>query len=217
MWDFIDKALYINLEHRGDRRTNMEKFFKDGGIPDEKIQRINAFYTPENGLVGCAQSHISALEQAKANNWKAVLITEDDLEWVDFERLYPNLEELVNSMEWDVCMLTGIYSIYNEPIIRLACYTNAYIVKSHYYDTLLENFKEGLKLKKDALMKEKFAWTRISLPPSYKHIYNVDIYWNSLQVKDTWIGLPSHICKQIMSYSDINKEVIQPPPSIYGI
>jgi hypothetical protein len=215
MWDFIDKAVYINLDHRQDRRDSMLHFFKTAGIPDEKVQRIPAVYTPYNGLIGCAKSHISALETAKQNKWKAVLIAEDDLEWINFDENYKKLEELVSTNTWDVCMLTGMFMKVNPPKIKVAVYTNCYIVQQHYYDTLIENMKEGLRLKEDTLQKEKFLWTRATLHPLYKHIYNIDVYWIHLQMRDNWIGVMPQMCKQILSYSDINKDVIQPPTGLF--
>lgn len=215
MWEFIDKAVYINLEHRKDRKENMETFFKQGKVPDEKVQRINAFYTPHNGLIGCAKGHISALELAKANNWKAVLITEDDLEWVNFEESYPKLEELVSTNTWDVCMLTGLYAKVDPPKLKVAMYTNAYIVKNHYYDVLIQNMREGLLLKEETLRKEKQPWLISTLHPLYKHIYNIDVYWIKRQLRDNWIACMPQICRQIQSYSDINKEIIQPSTPIF--
>lgn len=215
MWEFIDKACYINLEHRKDRKENMEKFFREGGIPDEKVHRINAVYTPYNGMIGCSKSHISALELAKKNGWKAVLITEDDLKWDNLEKEYPKLEELVTKNNWDVCMLTGFYAKVDPPKIKVGLYTNAYIVNEHYYDKLIANMKEGLTLKEETLYKEKFAWLKTSLPKNYKHIYNVDVYWIKLQLRDNWIACIPQICRQIESYSDINKKVIQPPIPVF--
>lgn len=214
MWDFIDKVLYINLDHRQDRRDSMIQFFKRAGIPDEKIQRIPAIYTPHNGMIGCAKSHISALGLAKANNWKSVLITEDDLEWVNFEENYPKLETLVSSNTWDVCMLTGYYLKVDPPKINSAIYTNSYIVQNHYYDKLIQNMKEGLLLKEDALRKEKIVWLKNTLHPLHKHIYNVDVYWIKMQMKDNWIGMIPHMCEQIECYSDINNKNIRPPCGI---
>jgi hypothetical protein len=211
MWDFIDKAFYINLDHREDRRNLMVNFFKQGNVPNEKVERISAVSTPYNGMIGCAKSHIAALENAKRNNYKAVLIAEDDLEWVDFDKNYPELETLIQRPNWDVCMLTGFFAKITPPNkINVAFYTNCYIVKNHYYDTLLANMKEGLALKEETLQKEKYSWLKRTLHPLYKHIYNVDTYWIKLQLKDNWIGVIPQICRQTLSYSDINKQVIQP-------
>lgn len=215
MWEFIDKAVYINLDHRQDRRDLMIQFFKTAGVPDEKIQRIPAVYTPYNGMIGCAKSHISALEIAKANKWKAVLIAEDDLEWINFDENYKKLEELVSTYTWDVCMLTGFFMKVTPPKINVATYTNCYIVKEHYYDTLIQNMKDGLRLKEDTLRKEKYSLAKRTLHPLYKHIYNIDVYWIRLQLRDNWIGIIPQMCKQIQSYSDINKEIIQPPAAVF--
>lgn len=216
MWDFIDKAFYINLDHRQDRRDLMINFFKQGNVPDEKVERISAVSTPYNGMIGCAKSHISALENAKLHNYKAVLIAEDDLEWVDFDKMYSSLEELIQSNKWDVCMLTGFYAKTTPPNkINVAFYTNCYIVNNHYYDTLLQNMKEGLQLKEETLRKEKIIWLKKSLHPLYKHIYNIDTYWIKLQLKDNWIGVIPQICRQTLSYSDINKQVIQPNVGVF--
>jgi hypothetical protein len=211
MWEFIDKACYINLDHRTDRKEAMLNFFKTAGIPGEKVQRIPAAYTPHNGMIGCAKSHIAALELAKANNWKSVLITEDDLEWVNFEDNYPKLEELLSSTKWDVCMLTGYYLLTTPPKISSAIYTNAYIVQNHYYDTLIQNMKESLSLKEETLRKEKVPWLKATLHPLYKHIYNVDVYWIKLQLRDNWIAMVPIMCQQIECYSDINNKIMRPP------
>jgi len=215
MWEFIDKACYINLDHRHDRRDLMTQFFKTAEVPDEKVQRIPAVCTPHNGMIGCAKSHIAALELAKLNKWKAVLITEDDLEWVDFDENYKRLEELVSTQTWDVCMLTGLFMKTAPPKIIAAIYSNAYIVKEHYYDTLIQNMKEGLRLKEETLRKEKYSWLKPTLHPLYKHIYNIDVYWIQLQLRDNWIGVMPQICKQVESYSDINTKVIQPPIGVF--
>lgn len=215
MWEFIDKAVYINLDHRQDRRDSMIQFFKTAGVPDEKIQRIPAVYTPQNGMIGCAKSHIAALELAKSNKWKSILIAEDDLEWVNFDESYKKLEELLSTNVWDVCMLTGFFMKVTPPKINVATYTNCYIVKDHYYDVLIQNMKEGLRLKEETLRKEKHLWLRPTLHPLYKHIYNIDVYWIRLQLRDNWIGMIPQICRQIQSYSDINKQVIQPPTVVF--
>jgi glycosyl transferase family 25 len=90
MWEFIDKVIYINLDHREDRRKIMDTFFEKGNIPTEKIVRFSAIRAKKG--VGCLRSHAGALSMAKENGWKNVLILEDDLEWLDFENGYKQLE-----------------------------------------------------------------------------------------------------------------------------
>jgi glycosyl transferase family 25 len=209
MWDFIDKAIYINLDHREDRRQIMKKFFEDGKIPAEKVERFSAI-KDDIGLVGCAMSHIAILKMAKQENWKRVLILEDDLEWDNFDSRYPELESLVNSQTWDVCMLGGLYIEHQLPKIKMAVCTNAYIVQSHYYDTLLDNFESGLKKKLDVNLnfpmfpiltestKKKIIKDRISS----QNQFNVDTYWFKLQERDNWIGTEP-MFQQLNTFSDI--------------
>jgi hypothetical protein len=70
--------------------------------------------------------------------------------------------------------------------------TTGYIVKKHYFQTLLNNYKEGVKL----LMKEQ-----------NKSNYKIDKYWQILQNKDNWFLIipPSIVQKE--DYSDIEKKV----------
>lgn len=211
MWEFIDKAVYMNLEHREDRRIIMNKFFEEAKIPSEKVERFPAI-RHEVGIVGCAMGHIAILKRAKSQGWKSVLILEDDIRWIDFHTNYPKLESLVNAQHWDVCMLGGLFLEYELPRIKMAFCTNAYIVQSHYYDTLLDNFETGLRKKLDAGKPIFFAKTAQSIAAynnrvNLRNQYNVDVYWFKLQERDTWIGLEP-MCDQLPTYSDIYNKVV---------
>lgn len=209
MWEFIDKAVYINLDHREDRRQIMNNFFEEGKFPENKIYRFSGI-KHEVGIVGCAMGHISILEMAKRNKWKSILILEDDLQWIDFENNYKKLENLISSQLWDVCMLTGDYLEVNGSFVKGAFYTNAYIVQSHYYDTLLDNFKVGLQLKLNKkiplvypLLSSQQKLQKYNEMVKNDSIHNIDLYWIKLQQKDTWIGIIPQMISQVESYSDI--------------
>ena len=212
MWSFIDKLVYINLDHREDRRQIMQKLFEEGKIPSEKIERFSAI-KHDVGIVGCAMGHISILKRAKQQRWKNVLILEDDLCWTNFEENYKKLEDLV-SKSFDVCMLGGLYLDFEDPKIKVAVCTNAYIVSSHYYHTLLDNFETGLRMKLD---KKVSAFPIRSLSEKRKQYnnivdkdnrYNVDVYWIKLQLKDNWIGIIEPMIEQVECYSDIYNKVL---------
>ena len=207
MWEFVDKVVYINLDHREDRRQIMQKLFDEGKIPPEKIERFSAI-RHKVGIIGCAQGHIAILKMAKANNWKRVLILEDDLKWINFEENYKKLEDLVSN-PFDVCMLGGFYIDTNPPKIIASFCTNAYIVSSHYYDTLLNNFEYGLsqKLNKpksilrfETSSKKENDYNRLV---DADNIHNVDVYWMKLQQKDNWVGIIEPMIEQTVSFSDI--------------
>ena len=96
MFEFIEKVVYINLEHRKDRKEETEaellKYF-----PAEKVVRFDAI-NQKPGSFGCCKSHIAVLEMAKENKWKNVLIVEDDASWDPrFDAQYLILEELIKN------------------------------------------------------------------------------------------------------------------------
>jgi glycosyl transferase family 25 len=198
MWEFVDKIVYINLDHRKDRIDVMAKFFAEGGVPMEKVERFSAIKRA-NGRMGCLESHTKVLLLAKQNQWKNVLILEDDLEWVkDFEENYKKLEELFQKPDWDVIMLTGWYWKHDFPRIFSANNTGAYLVNSSYYDKLLENRSTALKQ----------MGRNVGFYFQTKQ-FNADVSWKKLMEKDIWYGLQPCICRQIDGYSDICKKDIK--------
>ena len=212
MWEFVDKVIYINLDHREDRRVLMNKLFQDGHIPLEKVERFPAIKHPV-GIIGCAMGHIGILKRARQQGWKNVLILEDDMQWIDFEENYKKLEELMKRPH-DVCMLGGLYLESTPPRVHMAVCTNAYIVESHYYDTLLENFETGLQKKLDTRPPMRFYLNKDQqLKAYYKEVnddnrYNVDTYWFKLQLKDMWIGMMPPMCDQAPTFSDIYNTIV---------
>jgi len=138
MWEFVNKVIYINLDHREDRRIIMSKFFTDTQIPLEKVIRFPAIKN-KNGSLGCVESHLGVLKLAKENGWKNILILEDDVEILNFEEGYKKLEELVSLPKWDVIMLMGWYYKHDIPRIYGGGNSGAYLVNERYIDTLLSN------------------------------------------------------------------------------
>lgn len=203
MWYFINKIVYINLDGREDRRQIMQKLFEEGKIPPEKIQRFSAI-KHEIGIIGCGMSHIGVLKLAKANNWKNVLIMEDDAEWVDFQTNYEKLEKLINE-KFDVFMLGGFYSENTNLRVTNTFGAHAYIVKNHYYDILLGNLQEGLSRRLDVYVRpfpRETKKQRYSELVKSRNEFNNDIYWWKLQEKDTWIAMIPSMCNQAITYSD---------------
>lgn len=205
MWEFIDKIVYINLDHRQDRRDIMTKFFEKGQIPLEKVQRFSAIKQKEGDL-GCTMSHTAVLELAKRNGWKNVLILEDDLEWLNFEEGYKQLEDLVSKPDWNVIMLTGWYKDFKFPRIYSAANTGAYLVNSNYYDILLSNRRNAIRC--------KTSWVKFTTSAPWK--WNTDVGWCNLMRRDVWYGIYPCICCQTNTYSDISK-VTYNAAGVHGI
>src|SRR3990172_10356543 len=110
MSKYIEKVIYINLDNRTDRRKEIEHELSVFSIP---FQRFPAIKTAV-GCVGCTQSHLQILKNAKQNNYKNVLILEDDFMFVvTREKMEKNLTELFEKTcgDFDVCMLS--YNLIN--------------------------------------------------------------------------------------------------------
>ena len=198
MFDFVEKIVYINLDHRVDREQMFKNQLAQMKIPDEKILRFSAI-KHSKGPIGCVLSHIKVLELAIENGWENVLIFEDDATMIEdlMNRSIglSTLETLVSGHNFDVIVLGSTETCYNKSSFKLHhCQTTtAYLVNKHYYSTLLKNFKEGV-----ALLQEKYI----------PCLYAIDIYWKNLQKKDNWYVIIPSLFIQSPSYSDIeNRQV----------
>jgi len=192
MFEFVEKVIYINLEHRSDRRQEIEHVLSN--IPKEKILRFNAI-KHQRGNIGCTLSHIAVLEMAIQNNWKNYLVVEDDAVWSsNAHNSYELLLQLIQKPH-DVIQLGSTYTEYDKQSYKAskAWTTTAYIVQSHYYETLLKNFREGL---------QNLINTGIG------HQYAIDVYMGHLQRKDNWYVIVPSLMIQRPGYSDIEKHVI---------
>jgi len=101
----IDKIIYINLDKRIDRRTDIEKELNDFGLEYERFQAIE---TPGFGILGCGQSHLAVLKLAKERGYKNILIFEDDFTFLvskeEFENELNKFFDL--NIDYNVCMLS---------------------------------------------------------------------------------------------------------------
>lgn len=180
-------VLYINLDKRTDRRKHIQNVLKDF----TNIERVEAIDTCATigGAYGCILSHIKALNIAKEKGYPFVMICEDDFEWISKDKFK------IPDMHFDVCMIEGdivdksrIDDNYNRVVKGL--HTGCYIVKQHYYDTLLNCFTESYDKLKQNYVKDNF----------------LDVYWEVLQKKDNFIAPRIMIGRQREDYSDIQKK-----------
>ena len=140
---------YINLEKRVEKKLQCEENLKEIGL---KPNRFNAI-EHEIGLVGCVKSHIECIEIAKHNNWPFICIFEDDVYFIDSGKVITYIEKYID-IDYDVLYLgtwvsDNKYKKINNDLLQInrAETTHAYIIKNHYYDTILKNYNEGMKLK----------------------------------------------------------------------
>lgn len=192
----LKNVFYINLEHRTDRKEHVERELTELGW---EFSRFNAVKLPNNPALGCTLSHLKILEHAKSNSLDYVIIVEDDICFTNKKLFLENFNKTLESgKHFDVCILSGnLAPPYKEFINNIAIQvshsqtTTGYIVKKHYYDTLINSIKTGANL----LLRN----------PTQRDKYAIDMYWLQLQKRDTWIIIIPLTVTQIESYSDIEK------------
>jgi GR25 family glycosyltransferase involved in LPS biosynthesis len=192
----IDRIIYINLDSREDRRSEIESVLHNYSLTD-RSERFSAIYrAPPMGIAGCGYSHLAVLKLAKERKYKRVCILEDDFIFtVPREGLEQKLQTLFDSeMMFDVFMLS--YNLIQwrsipeqADYIRILSAETAsgYIVSEHYYDTLIQLYETNIPL----LEQTGAHW-----------IYANDQIWKELQSRDKWLGFAMPVGKQRPSFSD---------------
>lgn len=203
--DFFKHTLYINLDHREDRNIHAKIQLSNIGI--QNAIRMPAIKTA-NGAVGCSLSHVKCVELAKKNDWPHVFICEDDIKFTNPALFLENVNKLnsfcqTTNFQWDVLMVGGNNCPPNKSvpgskdcIVQILNCRAAigYIVQKHYYDKLIENFREGA--------------ARLIKNPTNKHEYAIDMNWAKLQIKDKWFLIVPLTVTQMESYSDIENQYV---------
>jgi glycosyl transferase family 25 len=200
----IDVIMYINLDHREDRRQRYFENMQKINLFPEDVERVSGVYIPENGALGCLMSHIKALRMAyEKYPGKNVLIAEDDL--ILFEepdnikkRLYDFFVDEDFNKIWDVLMLSSNTKRSNPThkrgIKRLLDSQTAacYLVNPDYVEKLLNVLQSGL---------QTYLMDKV-----WKSEYCNDQSWKVLQNTDSWYGMVPPLFVQGKSYSDIEKK-----------
>lgn len=189
----ITNVFYINLTERADRRAQVEQQLSKVGLTN--FNRFNAIKLP-NGALGCSMSHLKCLQIAKERNLDHILIVEDDIIFLNPGIFIEQLNKfLQNNKEWDVLLIAGNnvppYRVVDETCVQVSwCQTTTgYLIRKQYYDTLINNIKEGINM----LIRE----------PKNKIMYAIDKYWLSLQKKYMWLLLVPLTVSQREGYSNI--------------
>jgi GR25 family glycosyltransferase involved in LPS biosynthesis len=145
----IEQIYIINLKHRTDRLEHILKELEKVNIDKNKVQIIEAIYEPELGALGCAKSHIIALEKFMYSNYKNCLVFEDDFTFTKDRQYIDNKLNLLIEEKWDIIMFAGnIIDIketnknYFSKVIEVWT-TSGYLVNKHYANVLIDNFKES--------------------------------------------------------------------------
>ena len=203
--DNIDAILYINLEHRTDRKQHILKEIHKICTNTSKIHRIDAIKI-DPGALGCGLSHIKALEYVLSHpEWNTVLILEDDFTFKsdNSRKLLNNIDMILrDTNNMDMAILS--YNTYNfkstdTPNVRIkkiqySQTTSSYIIKRHYIPKLITIFTEST----DDIKKN-----------GKKHENCIDIYWTRFQASDNWFAISPPIGYQYDSFSDIENRFVR--------
>ena len=194
--DRIAKVLYINLDYRSDRRTQIEGELASVGLSGERFPAIRR----QPGYIGCMESHLAALEYAKASGFQNVLLFEDDFQFiVDRSIFNKELTDFFNlEIPYDVLMIsyndlkpTPLNDVITKAIdVQTA---SGYLVHERFYEILIANWKHALPL----LVQTDKHW-----------LYSCDQSWKTLQPGSDWFCLKRRIGVQRSSYSDIANRVV---------
>jgi len=194
--DLFKNTLFINLESRTDRLEHVLDEFKKLNIQSERVDAVKM----ESGAIGCTMSHIKCLELARERKYEQVFVCEDDITFLKPDILKENITKFHNNkkINWDILIISGNNA---PPFQKTHDYcsrifncqtTTGYIVKQGMYDTLIDNFKTGLKL----LLKD----------PANKRQYALDVYWKHLQLQYFWYIITPLTTIQYENYSDVEEK-----------
>ena len=191
--EHIERIMYINLNRRTDRREEIEQELNSMGLMEKSI-RFEAIDRPGKGIVGCTYSHLGCLKYAREENWKNVLILEDDFTFiVDKETFENRLTEIFDTgISYDVCMLSYVLQ-QSRPTeypfltkVVEAQTASGYIVHQKFYDALIELYE---------------YYTPILDETMHPWLYANDQIWKKLQPTSEWYCL-DRCGKQRPGYSD---------------
>ena len=183
-------VFYINLEHRKDRREQIEGELNKLGLKYERFPAIQL----NPGNVGCGLSHLAVMKIAKERNLKNVFIIEDDFQLIVEPAVF--WSEMNNFFESkiDYDVVFSSYNMYKSApynnIVRKVLDTqtaSSYIVNAHYYDTLINLWEYSIPILADTHNSVEYA---------------IDMIWKRLQPHGNWYAFNVRLGKQRPSYSD---------------
>ena len=144
------------------------------------------------------------------NCWQSVLILEDDFV---FTNDYKGEEDFtkIDRIDWDVMLLAKGHHCNKDSQYKFlkrahrATTASGYIVKQHYYSTLLTNFRESVVKMEAELKKHSEICISQNVPVTkLNYCSAIDQYWFSLQEKDTFYMFDPPIGTQGNYWSDNN-------------
>ena len=201
VWDYIDQIYVINLKERVDRWVHMLREFGRMNIPFSKVTKIEAikvdhYRSDLNGHIGCAQSHLKALEDAQEHQYQNIIVFEDDFCFTS--NIEKNKQQIQTFFErkydFDVCLLAA----------------SKYHCIKPYDDLLSLSYQvcttcSGYLLSKNGQEKVLLIWKNAlqNLIETGNHgLYACDRSWSILQSQNKFFLFTNKIGFQSITYSN---------------
>jgi glycosyl transferase family 25 len=207
----LDAVIYINLDHRKDRRREIEAELERMGVDKTKIIRFPAVYEKLNGHLGCVKSHIGVMKIIQNSNFRNALILEDDFSFtMSKDETNTKIDGFLDKFgnDWDAIHLSrshvNIDRKVNDDVskINTAMTASGYMVNNNngFYDKLLADFKDS----EHKLTKNLEKWKKTN-PGKKKYTDSsaLNQHWFGLQKKSNWYIFEPCIGKQSGSGSTI--------------
>jgi hypothetical protein len=206
-WERVDQIYVINVAHRKDRYDSVMRELAAARAPLQRLTRIPADTRQVvrskalNGAIGCLNSHIAALRDAKQRGFAHILILEDDFCFTsDLETHLDHLDRFLRgSYGYLICLLAASKYGRIEPLddlvsrsIQPCTNAAAYLVSRAGVGRLLEVNEAALA----ALIETGDAGT-----------YAADRAWSVLQGGDNFLVFRRKFGFQAAGYSDIEHRI----------
>ena len=161
LFDKFDKVYCINLDRRPDRLENFKKEvnkfnlgeFERFSAYDGKQLNLTNEYNLKPGEIGIIKSNLDIIKDAKKNNYKTILIIEDDCVFSDEIINFDDYFKLLPS-DWDMLYMGGNHNTHmgvkpplkiNDKVVKLHSTYSAHFIgiKSSVFDQIEELLEKG--------------------------------------------------------------------------
>ena len=187
---------FINLDHRLDRKAQVEKVLKSLGMGF--VQRTSGVLD-RDGALGCAKAHVKVLQAGIKSGREFIVILEDDVKLASSpNEIHAAISTFLTNPYLDVICLGNRTKGFQIPIssdLKIAFdiqTTSFYIAKRRALPALLASAERSVELLENGLGREKGA---------------IDIVWKGLQRNELVFCVPrKKTIVQRASYSDVVKK-----------
>jgi len=192
------RVVYINLDHREDRRVQIEGQFRALGL--HRYERFSAVQR-EKGALGCTESHRGVIEAWPSESRDLLMVCEDDCEFLLQREDIDNLIEKF-ALDSNLSVLCLAFNTFNGvkisdefKITSMTLTTACYVIKPHARNHLLEATRRSVE----------------SFLPG-KQPFAIDAAWITTQ-KELFFAIPiRRAARQMASYSNIQMQAVD-----YGV